>query len=294
MKLLIVAAVLLVASVSASPKIQSRITGGYSARSGLIKCYVALVIEGESTGVRTCGGCLLPRKNQGDRIITSAGCLFSAAEGKAVTVKFYTGLAGPDGTMQSMKIVDIYKNVEFNPSNNVSGADVAQIVLEKQFSASTSNLEPAFTSTEDKVDAYVGEALVVCGHGNIDNNRTKPGSKGLQCTTLRAVPVAECGASMPAGSRLPKGIICTKNNDASNVCGGDQGSPVFSNKTGSLQLVALVSFYPDSRGNARCEDGHYAVLTQLGYHKDFVNDPKFIPAAAMPTTTPATAPAAAK
>lgn len=287
MKLLIVAAVLLIASVSASPKIQSRITGGYSARSGLIKCYVALVIEGESTGVKTCGGCLLPRISGGDRILTSAGCLFSAAEGKAVTVKFFTGLSGPSGTLQSMRILDIYKSVRYNPANNVSGADIGQVVLERQFSTSSASLEPAYPSTEDQIDAFVGENLVACGHGNIDNNRTKPGSRGLQCTTLRVVPAAECGANLQKGAVLPKGIICTKNNDAANVCGGDQGSPVFSNKTGSLQLVGIVSFYPDSRGNARCEDGHYAAITQIGYYRDFVNDPNYIPPAFFATPAPA-------
>ena len=278
MKLLVITAALLIASIDA--KIGSRITGGFSAQSGTIKCYVALVIEGESTGVRTCGGCLIPQspKFNGDRILTSAGCLFSAAEGKAVTIKFFLGLSGPSGFQTSMRINDIYKNVEFNPSNNVSGGDIAQIILEDRFSSSYSyNLEPTTPSTEAAENAYVGEKLFVCGHGNIDNNRTKPGSRGMQCTNLRVVNTAECSAALQPSVRLPKGVICTRNNDASNVCGGDQGSPVFSNKTGALVLVGIVSFYPDSRGNARCEDGHTAVITQVGYHKDFVNDPTFLP-----------------
>ena len=277
MKLLVVAAVLLIAS-QVEAKIGSRITGGFSARSGTIKCYVALVIEGESTGVRTCGGCLIPRspKFNGDRILTSAGCLFTAAEGKAVTIKFFLGLSGPGGFQTSMRINDVYKNVEFNPANNVSGGDIAQIILEDRFSTSYSYcLEPSTPSAESGDNAYVGERLFVCGHGNIDNN--KPGSRGLQCTNLRVVNAAECSAALQPNTKLPKGVICTRNNDASNVCGGDQGSPVFSNKTGELVLVGIVSFYPDSRGNARCEDGHTAVITQVGFHKSFVDDPTFLP-----------------
>jgi secreted trypsin-like serine protease len=293
MKILIVASFLLAASLSAEAKIQSRVTGGFSARSGLVKCYVSMIIEGESIGERTCSGCLIPRSGKfvGDRILTSAGCLFNAAEGKAVTVKFYLGLSGPAGSVVSARIKDIYKNVEFNPAANYSGADIAQIVLEQPFSQSFYGMEPAFPSNQDALNAYVGEKLFVCGHGNIDNNRTKPGFRGLQCTYLRAVPVDECAAAMPTGERLPKGIICTKNEDSSNVCGGDRGAPVFSNKTGQLQLVGIVSFYPDGRSNARCEDGHAVAITQVGYHNDFVKDPTFIPAAALATTA---APASGK
>lgn len=83
----------------------------------------------------------------------------------------------------------------------------------------------------------------------------------------------------------PKGIICTKNNDDKNVCGGDQGGPVFSNKTGALTLVGVVSLYPDSRGNARCKDGHYVIVTQLGSFKDFVQDPTKPPPTTAARTT---------
>jgi secreted trypsin-like serine protease len=288
MKVLILTTVFLAALLSTEARIQSRITGGFSARSGMVKCYVSMIITGENLGVRTCGGCLLPRSGKfpGDRILTSAGCLFNAAEGKAVNIKFYLSLSGPAGSMVSMRIKDIYKNVEFNPASATSGADIAQVVLEKTFSSSLYNLEPAFPSTKANQDAYVGENLFVCGHGFIDNNRTAPGFRGLQCTYLRVVPVSECAAAMPAKARLPKGIICTKNDDASNVCTGDQGSPVFSNKTGQLQLVGVVSFFVDSRMNARCEDGHLSAITQVGYHSDFVKDPTFIPAAALTTAAP--------
>lgn len=89
---------------------------------------------------------------------------------------------------------------------------------------------------------------------------------------------------MPAAPAPPKGIICIKNDNDKNVCGGDTGSPVFSNKTGALTLVGVVSIYPNSRPNARCKDGHYAVVTQLGSYKDFINDPT------KPQTTTAAAP----
>lgn len=129
-------------------------------------------------------------------------------------------------------------------------------------------------------------------------DKTKPGWSGLQCTTLTVVPAADCIAAMkakettaPAGSSNgttgagtsassnttttaaapPKGVICTRNLDGS--CGGDQGSPVFSNKTGSLALVGVVSLYPDTRPNARCKDGHMVVVTQLGSFKNFIINP---------------------
>jgi secreted trypsin-like serine protease len=53
---------------------------------------------------------------------------------------------------------------------------------------------------------------------------------------------------------------------------GDEGSPVFSNKTGKLVYVGVVSIFPDMRKNARCKDGHKVVITQLGNYKDFIRD----------------------
>jgi secreted trypsin-like serine protease len=85
----------------------------------------------------------------------------------------------------------------------------------------------------------------------------------------------------------PKGVICTKNIDDKNVCGGDIGAPVFSNSTGALSLVGVVSFYPDTRPNARCMDGHYAVITQIGTYRDFVNDPTRPQTTVAPPTTAA-------
>jgi secreted trypsin-like serine protease len=270
MKLLVIAALFIV-SVAGKATIESRITGGFSARSGLAKCYVSLVINGETSYMKYCGGCLI---SPDDRIVTSASCVFSLAEGKANNVKFYTGLSGPTGSAMNWAISDIYRPTGFDVNKNTSESDIAVVVLKSRVTTSSS-FGSAWPSTEEKADAFVGEDLVACGHGFIDNNRTRPGSKGLQCTTLRAVPIADCvDAISPKPATPPKGVICTKNIDDRNVCGGDQGSPVFSNKTGSLYFVGVVSYYPNARANARCRDGHFAVVTQIGSYKDFLNDPK--------------------
>lgn len=58
-----------------------------------------------------------------------------------------------------------------------------------------------------------------------------------------------------------------------NLILGDFGDPTYTNSTGNLIVVGVVSFYPDSRPNARCQDGHYTVLTQLGNFQPFLADP---------------------
>jgi secreted trypsin-like serine protease len=272
--------------------VDSRVTGGSNANSGLIKCYVALQIDTENLQQKTCGGCLLLPQN---KVITAANCVFSVSEGKATAIRFYTGLSGPAGSPNTQfRVDDIFKPAGFDVSSNSSGSDVAIITLKSSISSS-STIQGAWPSSEDKPDAFLGENLVVCGHGFIDNNRTRPGSRGLQCTTLRVVPVKECVALVPkptttvapttaapttaAGATAtpappPKGMICARNVDDRNVCGGDQGSPVFSNMTGQLQLVGIVSYYPDARPNARCRDGHAVVITQIGNYEDFIQNPK--------------------
>lgn len=67
------------------------------------------------------------------------------------------------------------------------------------------------------------------------------------------------------------------------MCGGDIGSPVYLNVTNVLTAVGVVSFLPDARPNARCQDGHYTVITQLGAFGDFLKNP-----ATYTTTTAAT------
>lgn len=156
---------------------------------------------------------------------------------------------------------------------NLSPGDIAVITLSApvQTSSNFGAVQPQVTAT---ADAYVGQNLVVCGHGNIDNKGTKPGALGLQCTTLLAVPLAQCTALQKAPAAVTTGFICAHNNDDRDVCGGDNGSPVFLNSsTNGLQLVGVVSTYLDQRSNARCKDGHWVVATQVGAFFPFVTSP---------------------
>lgn len=57
---------------------------------------------------------------------------------------------------------------------------------------------------------------------------------------------------------------------------GDIGSPTYANFSGTLQVVGVISFYPDARRNSPCQDGHYAVLTQLGSYSQFLKSPSTI------------------
>lgn len=65
-------AIFLVAVASASPRIQSRITGGKDAKPKQVPSFVFLKVEFEH-GARTCGGLLAPPGNQ---VLTSASCVF--------------------------------------------------------------------------------------------------------------------------------------------------------------------------------------------------------------------------
>jgi secreted trypsin-like serine protease len=171
--------------------IDSRITGGISATSSTARCYVSMQIDSDAWVQKICGGCLILPQNM---VVTAASCVFSSNEGKASSIRFYTTLSGPAGSPNSQFQVDeIYKAPAFDASSNTSGSDIAVIKLKRPITQ-TSTLKGAWPSSEEKSDAFVGEDLVVCGHGNIDNNRTRPGSRGLQCTTLRVVPVKECMA----------------------------------------------------------------------------------------------------
>jgi secreted trypsin-like serine protease len=269
MKLLIAA--LLVASVASNLSIDSRIASGTDAKDGMAKCYVTLVIEGETTGIKTCGGCLL---YPDERIVTSASCLFSASEEKATSVKVYPGLKGPSGTEYKNEIIDIFPHSDYIASNNLSRRDVAVILYADKFKTVKNSFEASGIPNIYARDAYVGQNLVVCGFGNTDNKKSKP--KTLQCTTLRVVPAAECDAFLNPELNAPVeiwGIICTKNIDDKNACGGDLGAPVFSNATGTTVLVGVVSLYPDTRPNARCQDGHHVVITQLAYYAHFLINP---------------------
>lgn len=182
---------LLFAFIASAQSFDARIASGYSAKAGQVKCYVSMLIEGDSFS-KTCGGCLLFPE---ERIVTSASCVFSESEGEVSSIKFYTGLSGPAGTAVKAEFLDIYAPPDFAADKNTSGSDVAVILLKDRMKTS-STFAATFPILEDRADAFVGENLVVCGHGYIDNDKTKPGSKGLQCTTLMVIPAAECVAAM--------------------------------------------------------------------------------------------------
>lgn len=188
MKLFIAA--LLFVSVASSPNLNSRVSSGYQAKSGMVPCFVHLVIDSDS-GSKSCGGCLLIPDN---RVITSASCVMSASEGKASSINFYTGLTGSAGAVNKDFVYsDLYAAGGFDASKNTSGSDLAVVILANNVKTSKT-LASSFPMFEEKADAFVGENLVACGLGYTDNKKTKPGSKGLQCTTLRVVPAAECAA----------------------------------------------------------------------------------------------------
>lgn len=268
MKFLILS--LLVASVATYPDITSRVTGGTAAKAKAVACFAYLEIETQA-GSRTCGGCLVA---PGDKIITSASCVWTESEGKAGIVKI--GLGQGNKIDAKLIVSEIYKNSAYILTSNTSVGDLAVLLLSSAVTT-TATIVPIAPTLDEAADKYLGENLVACGYGVTDNKRTK--TTKLMCTTLKVIAAAECAP--PAGRRkrqgtAPEGIICTQNNDDSNVCGGDQGGPVFSNKTGTLQFVGVISYYLDSRPNARCQDGHKTVITQLGAWKAFVENPAVV------------------
>lgn len=119
MKLFIAA--LLIAFMTAIHCFDSRLASGYSAKWGQVKCYVSMVIQGDSYS-KTCGGCLLFPE---ERILTSASCVFSATEGKTSSIKFYTGLTGPAGSPVDVDVDDINAAKGFSADKNTSTDDVA-------------------------------------------------------------------------------------------------------------------------------------------------------------------------
>lgn len=96
-------------------------------------------------------------------------------------------------------------------SKNTSADDLAVIYLASAVKTSKT-VALATPSTQAVADFFVGDNLVTCGFGDIDNYRNR--TTKLMCTTLRVVPVAECAATA-----IP-GTICTKNVDTKNACGG--------------------------------------------------------------------------
>lgn len=102
-----------------------------------------------------------------------------------------------DFTKNKIAIADVYKVSTYDAAKNTSADDLAAIKL-TEIVKTSSSIAGAFPSTEVKPDAFVGQNLVVCGYGVIDNQRNK--TKALKCTTLRAVPVAECTAVLAASA----------------------------------------------------------------------------------------------
>lgn len=158
---------------------------------------------------------------------------------------------------KNYEIAKYHFHASYDPSKNDSTTDTLDIELVTPIKLSNTVALAIDDVGVVAEDAYVGQNLIACGFGNTNNNQTK--SKTLECTNLRVVPVAECGASL-----VGKGLICTYNIDDNNVCGGDLGGPAFVNRTGDLRVAGLISYFPDSRNNARCKDGHKVVLTQVG------------------------------
>lgn len=136
----------------------------------------------------------------------------SQSEGFSNNIKY---AAGGALDYQPLDIDYFEMPVEYDASKNNSNFDFAIINLKSKVKSSKP-LESSYDGDETDEDYYVGERLITCGFGSIDNFRNK--SKELLCASLRVVPIVECGEIY-----VGKGLICTQNNDASNVCGGDIG-----------------------------------------------------------------------
>lgn len=118
----------------------------------------------------------------------------SALDGKANTVRLAFGQS-LDYTKNKLKVKDIYKTGAFDATKSSSADDIAVIVLDGYVTKTSSVEGQALVSTDEKADFYVGQTLQVCGFGVTDNQRTK--TKTLKCTTLLAVPMADCTAATP-------------------------------------------------------------------------------------------------
>jgi hypothetical protein len=89
---------------------------------------------------------------------------------------------------------------------------------------------------------------------------TTTGSTTAAPTTTTAAPTTT--------SISPTGVICTKNTDGRGVCHNDEGSPVFSNSTGSMVQVGVIS-YVANRNSSFC--GTMVVITQIGAFRTFID-----------------------
>lgn len=62
------------------------------------------------------------------------------------------------------------------------------------------------------------------------------------------------------------GVICLKSTDERNVCPAYSGGPVYSNATGTLIVVGVVSNFAGSKINASCQDASYVQVSQIGFY----------------------------
>ncbi|XP_070490918.1 chymotrypsin-like elastase family member 1 [Chironomus tepperi] len=99
---------------------------------------------------------------------------------------------------------------------------------------------------------------------------TAAGASTEAATTTAATTTAAAASATTVAAPTPQ-IICTLNINDANVCHGDEGSPVFSNSTGTLQFVGVVSHFPDVKHNAPCKDGHMVAITQVGSFSTWIN-----------------------
>jgi len=260
MKVLIATLAVLIAAVGATPFGQGRITGGYEAKPADIKCFAALYILSEANN-KTCGGCLIAD----NQIITAASCVSSASEGIITSIQIAVGGTQKYDSTLTVKNVYIHKNYD---STNSSAGNAAVIYLNTPVKVTTS-LGPIIpTVSENTTDKYIGQTLIGCGFGYTDNKKTGP--KSLTCVNLLVIAPVGCAPTTDAAAAAPVGIICTENINDANACAGDIGGPVFINNTGVLQLIGVISHFPNARYNARCQDGHRVAITLLGAMVTFV------------------------
>lgn len=111
-------------------------------------------------------------------------------EGQASSIQVAFGQT-QDYSKNKIKVSNVYTLPTYVPSSISSPDNIAAIVLAEPVKK-TSSVTGASPDPSQKSDAYVGQDLFVCGFGVIDNDRNR--TKTLKCTTLRAVPMAECTA----------------------------------------------------------------------------------------------------
>ncbi|KAG5666550.1 hypothetical protein PVAND_014568 [Polypedilum vanderplanki] len=87
-------------------------------------------------------------------------------------------------------------------------------------------------------------------------------------TASTTTPAPTTTSTTTIATISPAGVICTKNTDGHGVCYNDEGSPVFSNSTGTLIQVGVIS-YVANRNSSYC--GTLVVITQVGSFRSFIN-----------------------